>query len=166
MRVYLAGPDVFLPDPRARAATLKDLCRSHGLVGVSPLDPLAHEPADWARLPEAFRIARRNEAHIASCDALVANLTPFRGPSADVGTVFELGFARALGRRLYGWTSDAAPFATRVAPDGMQVEDFGLHDNLMIEAAIQASGGAFVVADVTARTDLDTFEACLRTITP
>ena len=61
----------------------------------------------------AQRIARRNEAQIRSCEALIANLTPFRGPSADAGTVFEVGFASALGLRMFGWSNDARPFAER-----------------------------------------------------
>ena len=28
-------------------------------------------------------------------DAIIANLTPFRGPSADTGTVYELGYMAA-----------------------------------------------------------------------
>jgi nucleoside 2-deoxyribosyltransferase len=181
MRVYLAGPDVFLPDPLARAAALKAICLRHGLVGVSPLDDLAGgDPPAWASLPEAFRIARRNEAHIAGCDALVANLTPFRGPSADAGTVFELGYMRALGRPVFGWSNAATPFAARTRaafpstaqPDGtwrdeegLLVEDFSpLNDNLMIDGAIAAAGGTLVTRDLprsAAWTSLDAFEACI-----
>jgi len=177
MRVYLAGPDVFLPDPMARAALLTSVCAEYGLIGVSPLDTLAGEPAQWAAWPEALRIARRNEAHIASCDALVANLTPFRGPSADVGTVFEIGFMRALERPVFGWSNDARPFADRtrhfagvcgaVDADGLLIEDFGLADNLMIEGAIIASGGAFFSRDCHAGerwVELDAFRQCLQAI--
>jgi nucleoside 2-deoxyribosyltransferase len=177
MRLYLAGPDVFLPDPQARAATLKAICARYGLIGVSPLDSLAGEPEEWAAIPEALRIARRNEAHIASCDALVANLKPFRGPSADAGTVFELGFMRALGRPVYGWSNDPTPFAHRTRAfagtaggtdaDGMQIEDFGLADNLMIEGAIHASGGTLTqIANAHAErwTDLTAFTACIAAI--
>lgn len=182
MRVYLAGPDVFLPHPLARAAALKAICARHGIIGVSPLDDLAGgDPPGWAGLPEAYRIARRNEAHIAGCDALVANLTPFRGPSADAGTVFELGFMRALGRPVFGWSNAAAPFAARTRAafasvqhadgtwrdaEGMLVEDFApLHDNLMIDGAIAASGGVLVARDLprgAAWTSLEAFEACIQ----
>ena len=177
MRVYLAGPDVFLPDPLARAAKLKAVCTRHGVTGISPLDPLDAEPEDWARLPPWLAIGLRNEAHIRSCDVLVANLTPFRGPSADVGTVFEVGFMRALGRPVFGWSNDGRPFAarTRLAsgiaddatydPQGLLIEDFGLLDNLMIEGAISASGGSLVCAPVPIKAwwgDLGAFEACVR----
>lgn len=181
MRVYLAGPDVFLPDPIARAALLKAVCGRHGVTGVFPLDALAGgDPPDWAGLAEPYRIARRNEAHITGCDALVANLTPFRGPSADAGTVFELGFMRALGRPVFGWSNTAEPFAARTRahcaatahPDGtwrdgegLAVEDFApLSDNLMIDGAIAAAGGVLVIRNVAradAWTSLDAFEACI-----
>ena len=177
MRVYLAGPDVFLPDPTARGERLKAICARHRMEGVFPLDPLdGGDPEDWADLPLAERIARRNEAHILGCDLLVANLTPFRGPSADVGTVFELGFMRALGRPVSGWTNVAAGFTERTLAftgrvsaaerdaDGMALEAFGCVDNLMIDGAIHASGGALVVARVMPEarwSDLGAFEACI-----
>jgi nucleoside 2-deoxyribosyltransferase len=173
--VYLAGPDVFLPDPAGRAAKLKAICARHGLRGVSPLDRLAGgDPADWAGLPEALRIARRNEAHIAGCAVLIANLTPFRGPSADPGTVFELGFMRALGRPVFGWSNSAAPFAARTRAftrallatqpaETLAIEDFpGMADNLMIDGAIHASGGRLMTREVPPAArwhDLAAFEA-------
>jgi len=185
MRVYLAGPDVFLPDPLARAAALKAICARHGLVGVSPLDTLeGGDLPEWSSLDEAYRIALRNEAHIAGCAALVANLTPFRGPSADPGTVFELGYMRALGRPVFGWSNCAEPFAARsrafcagaaAQPDGtwrdaaaMLLEDFpGMADNLMIDGAIAASGGRLVTRATpraAAWTDLTAFQACIELV--
>ena len=174
-KVYLAGPDVFLPDPLARAAALKASCRRHGLEGVFPLDALLDEPSAWAALPEWERIARRNEAHIRSCAALIANLTPFRGPSADVGTVFELGFMRALGRPVFGWSATAVPFEQRsraalgMAPgsvgrdaDGLAIESFGCSDNLMIDGAIRASGGILVLGEDQDPWPLGPFEDCVR----
>ena len=67
-----------------------------------------------AAYPEWLRIYWANEAHIRSCDALIAELTPFRGPSADVGTVYELGFMRALGRPVFGYSNVARRFGARV----------------------------------------------------
>lgn len=166
-RVYLAGPDVFRPDAPEFAARLKAVCAAHGLDGVSPLDALAggDDPA-WAGLAEPLRIARRNEAHIAGCAAVIANLSPFRGPSADAGTVFEIGFARGLGKKVFGWSTSAVGFAARTRAflgiagardaQGMLIEDFaGMADNLMIDGAIAASGGAFFAGAA-----LDAFARC------
>lgn len=165
MRIYLAGPEVFLADAGAIAAAKKAICAAHGAEGVFPLDPRPDPGADAA--PEPFmRLYLRNEAHIRACDALIANLTPFRGPSADAGTVYELGFMRALGRPVFGYTNHAGSFAARTLghlgssalrradgacwedAEGMEVEDFGLHDNLMIDGGIRAAGGLLVARDV------------------
>lgn len=180
-RIYLAGPDVFLPNAAERADALRCVCERYGLTGVSPLDPLRDEPHEWSTLPEAARIHLRNEAHMRGCAALIANLTPFRGPSADVGTVYEIGFMRALGRPVFGYATTAERFAERTLDwigaaavrDGagnwrdaaeMSVEDFGLFDNLMLDGAISASGGLLVVTELPeARwSDLTLFETCVR----
>ena len=152
-RIYLAGPDVFLPDPVARGAVLKAICARHGLDGVYPLDPVVDDPA-WADWPEARRISAKNVRHMLGCDAIAANLTPFRGPSADAGTVFELGFMAARGPA-FGWSNVVEDFVTRtlaflgpgarhdpgrgwVDAQGMAVEAFGCADNLMIDGALTA----------------------------
>lgn len=38
-------------------------------------------------------------------DAIVANLTPFRGPSADAGTVYELGFMSGRIKPSFGYSN-------------------------------------------------------------
>lgn len=166
-RVYLAGPDVFLPDPAARAAALKAVCARHGLLGISPLDLHPGEAA----LGTAHAIAERNEAHIRRCDAVIANLTPFRGPGADPGTVYEIGYARALGRPVFGYATVASDYAARVRSmpgsgpgrdaDGLQIEDFGLVENLMITCGIEASGGFTMAEDADDRWSLAVFDRCV-----
>ena len=177
IRVYLAGPDVFLRHPEAWAERKKAICAKVGLIGVSPLDELPDEPRDWAALPLWRRIALRNEAHIRSCQAIVANLTPFRGPSADVGTVYEVGFARALGLKIFGYATMAIPFLDRTLAvtaatekdgswwdaDELLVEQFGLFDTLMIEGGIAGSGGSLIADHADDRwRDLAVFERCVR----
>ena len=184
LRVYLAGPDVFLPQAEQWAERRKAICARHGLIGVSPLDAVVDQPATWADLPEWRRIALRNEALIRSADAMIANLTPFRGPSADAGTAYEVGFMRAHGRPVFGYSTTAAPFTQRSHDfatargdavtgvdgdwrdaDAMLIEQFGLSDNLMLEAAVVGSGGLLIVEEIApgARwTDLAVFERCVQ----
>ncbi len=174
VRVYLAGPDVFLPHPEDRAAAQKLICAGHGLQGISPLDPLPDEPAAWQALGTARRIALCNEAHIRRCAAVIANLTPFRGPSADPGTVYEIGFARALGRPVFAYATTTMGYAARVRSqsgkqgdigrddEGMQIEEFGLFENLMIACAVDESGGVLVCEDRDRWTDLAVFERCVQ----
>ncbi len=170
LRVYLAGPDVFLPDAVAHAAAQKRICAAVGLVGVSPLDALADEPAAWLDLPESRRIARRNEAHIRSSQAILANITPFRGPSADSGTVYEIGFGRALGLPVFAYTAALDNYAARVRAlaggnalcdaDGLSIEDFNLAENLMIACAICESGGSVTRLEGAPWGSLTAFERC------
>jgi nucleoside 2-deoxyribosyltransferase len=175
-RLYLAGPDVFLPDPYARGRAMKEICDRHALEGVFPMDPHP-DPAQWAELPEPYRIQLRCEAQMRSCDILVANLTPFRGPSADVGTAFEVGFMRALGRPVFGWAATGSRFTERTLAflgtvlngedgrirdqAGMLVETFDCFDNLMLDGGIAASGGVLVAEEGD---ELAVFERCIREV--
>ncbi|WP_439579012.1 nucleoside 2-deoxyribosyltransferase [Elioraea sp.] len=167
-RVYLAGPEVFLPDAETVLARKKATCARFGLVAVAPLID-APAPAADDPMKRAFAISAGNEALIRSCIAVIANLTPFRGASADAGTVYELGFARGLGLGLYAYTNDPRDYAARVLdrPDGLDIEDFGLSDNLMLEGGIAAAGGVFVRASAEAEDpwrDLGVFETCARAV--
>lgn len=178
-RVYLAGPDVFFPEPELWAERKKAICGKHGLIGVSPLDEPPTEPAEWAGFPFWRKIAMRNELHIKSCQGLIANLTPFRGPSADAGTIYEIGFARALGLKIFGYatTTDlflprtltalgdaaqAGPNGSWLDADGLLIEQFGLFDNLMIEGGVTGSGGVLITGDADRWGDLSLFERCVQ----
>ena len=135
-RVYLAGPDVFYPDVADRSAKLKDACRHYGFEGIFPLDSGVQLIPPVEREENGFLIYEANIKLIQSCQAMLANVSPFRGPSLDAGTAFEIGFGRALGLEVVGYTSDRSLYKDRVTPDGLMVEDFGMIDNLMIHAAI------------------------------
>lgn len=154
LRIYLAGPDVFVVDPVARGAALKAICAGLGVVGMFPMDNELPEGSDP---PGAIREA--NMAMIRSCDAVAANMTPFRGPSMDPGTAYEMGVAAALGKPVVGYTLDPRSYVERVCdampvgraadgalrdPDGMAVEAFGmpLVDNLMMARGIAGLFGS------------------------
>lgn len=167
MDIYLAGPDVFFADALALGAAKKAICARYGLRGHHPFD----NAVELSATPECgYRISRLNEDLIARCDAVVANLTPFRGVSADPGTVFELGYAAGLGKAVHGYSCETRFYRARVfAADaqaqgdldgaGHVVEDFGLADNLMIEGAIHRRGGIFIAEQGD---NLAVFERVLR----
>lgn len=179
-RVYLAGPEVFLPDSVGPGVRKKAICKEAGLTGVYPIDAevdiLGMAPRD-----AGFEISELNEGLIRSCDAVIANLTPFRGISADVGTVYEMGLAVGLGKRVFAYTNVAEPFALRAARalgsrcpsepgvefrdcEGILVENWGLADNLMLEGGLRKCGGRLVVGDVPAEerfTSLVAFRECV-----
>ena len=175
MKIYLAGPDVFLSDAVAFGRRKVELCAKYGLTGLYPLDT----EIDSAAAGLSLRIFRGNEAMMIEADAIIANLTPFRGPGADAGTVYELGFMAGRGKLCLGYSNDPADYADRVrrtdtvtARDGrlvdeagLVVEDFGLNDNLMMMHALDLHGCALVTpkqkpADIWH--DLAGFEECVR----
>ena len=176
-RLYLAGPDVFLPDAVAVGAAKRARCAAHGLVGVFPLD--GERPGEAPGTPEAgLAIAAANEAHMHACDAIIANLSPFRGPSADPGTAYELGFMRALGKPCFAYSNDLRPFVARiraslgkdlgvlpdgrmVGADGLTLESFGLSDNLMLDHAVMAGGQQVVIVPEPGLAASQAFEACV-----
>ncbi len=181
VRVYLAGPEVFLANAREIGPRKRAICQCYGLIGVFPTDE--EEPCSPSMtLPErGLAISRAMERVMRTCDAMIVNLTPFRGPSADVGSAYEMGFMRALGRRIFAYTNDDRPFFDRVwafcggavrerptgeheDSDGMAIEPFTLRDNLMLEGSVIASTDC-LVAGLTAPderyTSLAAFERCV-----
>ena len=143
--IYLAGPEVFFPDPLRHGRALKAICSAGGAIGHFPLDnqqAVNHPNPDVM----AANISRADEELVRRCDAVIANMQPFRGPSMDPGTIFEMGFARGLGKLVVGYTTDPRRMRDKLAatmtltehpdglrdPQGLLCADFGLVDNLMI----------------------------------
>jgi nucleoside 2-deoxyribosyltransferase len=184
-KVYLAGPEVFLRNAAEAGAAKVELCARYGLEGKYPLD-LQLDLGNWSRAERAYAIARANEGLIGECDAVIANLTPFRGPGADNGTAYEIGYSRGRGMPVFGYSNHHLPYFDRVRKfnakplkhrpgseptmafedgDKLGIEQFGLADNLMLIGAIRDSGGSIVLGRTKRRdryTDLAAFEECVR----
>src|SRR3982751_918475 len=135
MKIYLAGPDVFLPDALEVGRQKAAICDRHGLIGLYPLDNRVNLTSSDA----SRQIFDGNEAMMEGADAIIANLTPFRGPGADAGTVYELGYMAGRSKLCFAYSNDPALYHERVARshavtkaaaghlidhDGLTVEDF------------------------------------------
>jgi nucleoside 2-deoxyribosyltransferase len=92
-----------------------------------------------------------------------------RGPEMDAGTAFEVGYMKALGKPIAGWTRDPRPYPVKVAdffrtafgqtltgtaagalggtsgvsrdPDGILVHSEGCVQNAMVHVGIELGGG-------------------------
>jgi nucleoside 2-deoxyribosyltransferase len=161
MLVYLAGPEVFLADAVAIGVRKKAICAAHGFEGVYPFD----EPLPTGMPTEVgHRIFDSCVAMMNRCDLVIANMTPWRGISMDVGTAVEVGYMHAQGRPVFGYTNIAADYVDRCRDDGCDIEAFGFHDNLMCEGPVWHSGGSVVRGNVAPGdefADLAAFEACV-----
>ena len=153
-RIYLAGPEVFFPadEHQAIVAEKKRPLEDAGCEGIDPLDTALSLPEDEPKPARGHRIYQANRDLMDSCDAIIANLTPFRGISADPGTVFEVGYMTGQGKPAFGFTLDRRHYreragATDLDDRGHSIEDFEMSDNLMIEGGIRDSGGQLFVAE-------------------
>jgi nucleoside 2-deoxyribosyltransferase len=175
MKVYLAGPDVFLPNAIEIGQRKIALCARYGLTGLFPLD----NKIEAHSANPSLRIFGGNEAMMSEATAIIANLTPFRGPGADAGTAYELGYMAGRHKLCLGYSNDPSAYADRVREftaitphdgrlidaQGLAVEDFGLADNLMMIHALDLYGLPLVrpqrqPADIW--NDLNAFETCVR----
>ena len=145
-KIYLAGPDVFLPNAITHGEYLKQKCHDYGFTGLFPLD---NEVDGKNKAELAKNIKATNIELIEACNIVIANLSPFRGPEPDSGTVWEVGYAQALGKQVIGYCNDARELKTKTQDilgldhkcerDGqnMAIEDFGLTHNLMFADIIK-----------------------------
>ena len=177
IRLYLAGPEVFHRDAVQLGMAKQLMCARFHYQGLYPLD--GSSPAD--RPIDAATIYDGCMRMIHAADGGIFNLTPFRGPSADVGTVFELGVMAALGKPVFAYTHAAEDLIDRLRaapglsrdepgnvwrdPGGMSAEDFGLADNLMLDQTLASQGRKLhrvAVPEAQRFTRLDGFLACLQ----
>ena len=172
-RAYLAGPDVFFAEPLRHAEQKKQLCLKYGIIGITPFD--AQDGQDAAA--NGFQsIFEKNLSIMESCDIIIANITPFRGVSADSGTLMELGWFWGRKKPAFAYSNAATPFYDRClnylknfqAPDesaALAIENFNLPENLMVIGGIQICGGFVATAQKElSHNDLSVFEAVLHLI--
>ena len=112
-KVYIAGPEVFFPDGADIIARKGILARQYGFEANS------FESGDFPAEKFAFgmAISKANEEVMRGSDFVLANMTPFRGVSADVGTAYEIGFMCALGKDAFAYTNDPRYYDVRLTED-------------------------------------------------
>lgn len=148
-RVLLVGSDALRPDPARVLGAMRTMAGDHGLRLVTMLDAVSPSPPE--RRVEALQHGTLRL--LAGARALIANLSPLRGPSPEEGAVFAVGFAAARGIPVFAWSSCANTangrthfdraallphLCVRRRPDGprdwddIEVEDHGLRLSLLL----------------------------------
>ena len=146
-RIYIAGPEVFNPKVDEIFMRIDKICVMAGFKAVFPQDNT---------LSTAKDIFDNNMKLIESCDAVIANLNPFRGDEPDSGTVFECAYAYAKGKPVFAYTSRKSTMEISrlsnmvngkwVDTEGQTIENFGKPVNLMLSESIKVVTGDFVDA--------------------
>ncbi|MBU2835267.1 nucleoside 2-deoxyribosyltransferase [Acidithiobacillus thiooxidans] len=154
-QIYIAGPDVFRLDWPDFARRVSAACERLNFEPLFPIPP--EQNLDQMDMPgstrmgslsDADKIYRQCVAQIKKSDAVVANITPFRGLEPDAGTVFEIALAVAHGKPVVAYSRDVKAPSERLAEkatrtengallcaDGFIIERFNLPCNLMIAQA-------------------------------
>lgn len=175
MKVYLAGPEVFFMNAAEVAKRKCEIVLDYGMTPLFPGDAqIRPEPT---LLMTGCAISEADEMMMRDADAVIANMTPWRGVSADVGTCFEMGFMSALGKLVVIYSNDPEPYAQRVirefggkagadgnirTNDGTLVENFGMADNLMIHGGAMRRGAEILLPDRKLEIDdLSVFESAV-----
>jgi nucleoside 2-deoxyribosyltransferase len=162
-KVYIAGPDIFRVEWPDMARVIMTACEAWGFEALLPIpadQSLDRPDVSGITVPgkpkDARPVFESCMDMIRSCDAMVANITPFRGDEPDSGTVFEMAMAYAQGKPVVAYTLDVRLTNERHAngsitangalmcQSGFLVEQFGLPCNVMVAQACSAIvfGGA------------------------
>lgn len=145
--IYIAGYDVFKIDSIQIGRYYCELCDKYGFKGLYPLDNVVDFKQNKNKI--AQDIYKANVELIKKADIIIANLNAFRGKEADSGTIWECGYAKALGKEVYGYMKDDKTYldtfksdekqlinGTYVDMDNMLIEDFDYSINLMIACSV------------------------------
>jgi nucleoside 2-deoxyribosyltransferase len=145
-KIYLAGPSVFRTNWKDLAQEMKDACALRGAISLYPMDAAVTPPGGAHPLfALGLAIFAANTDLIDQADAVVADLSPFRGPSADVGTVWEIAYAQGQGKPIAGFSTASELYAARVPHtkafptydyNTNSIEQCDMADNLMIVGSL------------------------------
>jgi nucleoside 2-deoxyribosyltransferase len=145
-KVYIAGPDVFEKNSIEIGRKLTSLCEKYGYIALYPMDNIVDFSQTKHKIADDIFLANRKM--IQDADIVIANLNSFRGKESDSGTVWECGYAYALGKKVYGYLKSSASyieqFPNKIERDGMFwdeedrfIEDFEHPVNLMIASSCE-----------------------------
>jgi nucleoside 2-deoxyribosyltransferase len=147
-KIYIAGPDVFEPNSIEIGEKYVQLCKEYGYEGLYPLDNVVDFNQEKNKIAQDIYLA--NKKLIEDADIIIANLNTFRGKEADSGTIWECGYASAMGKEVYGYMKKNINYldsfkedekslkdGNYVDLDGKMIEDFDYSINLMIACSVE-----------------------------
>ena len=147
-KIYIAGFDVFEPDSIEIGKKFVKLCEEYGFIGLYPLDNVIDFNQEKNKI--AQDIYKANVNLINQSDIVIANINPFRGKEADSGTIWECGYASALGKKVFGYMKKEQNYIDTFSKDETKllnnvvvdldnrfIEDFDYPINLMIACSVE-----------------------------
>lgn len=133
MKAYLAGPDVFLKDAKSHAEEMKSLCEEYGIIPLHPCDN------NQGGTPK--ELFNQDKKMIDDADIVIVNLSSYAGALVDDGTAWEIGYAFALGKKIYGYlNNDDRSYNEKIKDiitDEYHATSVSNHINLMLEESLE-----------------------------
>lgn len=129
MRIYLAGP-LFTEEDKKINEYLAALLRSGGdkvylpqEYKVNDADKLPNK--DWAQ-----KVNKHDMKMLEQCDMLIAIVRG--GKASDDGTAFEIGYATALGKRIWIYADEREPISLMFLNENVKIFKSGsLFDEIL-----------------------------------
>lgn len=147
-KIYIAGPDVFEKDSIEIGKRYIKLCKEYGFEGLYPLDNVIDFNQEKQKIAQDIYNANKNL--IDECDIVLANINSFRGKESDSGTIWECGYAIALGKKVYAYINRDTTYLQQFKEneilvnengftdkEGKSIEDFDYAVNLMIACSVE-----------------------------
>lgn len=147
-KIYIAGFDVFEPNSIQIGEKYVSLCKDYGFKGLYPLDNVVDFNQEKNKV--AKDIYKANIELINQADIVIANINSFRGKEADSGTIWECGYASALGKKVYCYMKNNKNYidtfeknemkivdGIKVDLENRTIEDFDYPINLMIACSVE-----------------------------
>ena len=107
--VYYIGPDPLTPDAEYRRRRIRSLFERQDieLWWPSEWQSWSREVVERNGLDVPWMMHASVVASIRDADAIVANVSPFRGPHMYCATAFAIGMAVALSKPVFAWSSSS-----------------------------------------------------------
>ena len=151
-KVYWVGPYVFAKSSEMMIKKMQAVAKDHNFR-LLPAGIIDSSTEDMNAL------YRENLVQMKSADFMIADISQFRGVSAENGTAFSMGFMYGLGKPVFAYSGDRLLFYDRIVADlvlhdrkvvetvdgrirddhGDSLEVFDMADNLMLHGAVEIS---------------------------
>jgi nucleoside 2-deoxyribosyltransferase len=136
IKVYLADLEGFYSESEEEVKNRLSILKNAGieLTNITPEDD--DKPKD---------IYMKTIEAIENSNAVIANVSPFRGPHSYNGSAFVLGYANALGKPTVAYSNNTSSLINKIGSlredstidhDGIAIENYDLTDTLLVVESI------------------------------
>lgn len=152
-RVYLADLVRYEENADEIYQVCRELCASYGLEAVTPLDGISAflKTENVNPYTRAAVLAKNYRRLVAGCDAVLADLSNYRGYECANDVGFECGMGFSMGKKLFGYMEDTRPCIEKIPHlgetagfrdmTGSNVENFNYPINLMFGSSMKIFKG-------------------------